>query len=108
MQVKKNLEIETNGNLVRGENDFISELKTEESKKLLSFLQVSLSSNTCGIIIINNKGDIISVNDEFQKIWGISDIKLFDNNSARCQTYLESQVEKGSQLRELFKKKKRS
>lgn len=105
MEIKKNVEIDSNSNFTNSENNLTLNLKVEEANKLLSFLQISLNSNTCGVITISDRGDIISVNDEFKKIWRIPDLPLLNNNFAGCKTYLESQLEDRSQLSKIFKKK---
>lgn len=96
MQNRKNLKIDHRNNL-----DF----QLEESKKILSFLQTSLSSDNCGIIIVDDQGNIVNFNDKFVKIWKIPDLKLLSGSCAKIKVFLENQIEDKNKLNQLFNEK---
>jgi signal transduction histidine kinase len=94
--------------VLEGVKTLVYESNPEKIETILLLFEVSCAFTNCGMVIVSNDEKILSVNNEFLKMWGILDsnlTNLFDNSYTKCQLYLEKQIKEKSKLNKVFNKK---
>ncbi len=64
----------------------------EELKKSVSLLHATLNSTTDGIVAISTAGEIVSFNQKFIEMWGISDQKIGSSNQQEQLDFFLTQL----------------
>ena len=66
---------------------------TRELESSLSLLQATLESTADGILVVNEKGKMVSFNQKFVKMWGIPDSIITAKDDAKALAFVLDQLE---------------